>query len=276
MPVIFGKIKKPKPEYNCFYDSEFNAYDDGKSLGIPQEVVSIGVCITNNDGVIIEKFYSLISLKAAKRISNRCTEITGIKTKDLKDAENFEKVTLKVSKLLKKYNIRRVYCYGLEDKRILEKTTELYDKKKDGRFIAKLLYDVRPDFKKRTKGKIGEQGLQFLKSICRLEGNVIHDALQDAIDLANIYYKINAGAYDEHIYEVLTKEREELSSYKRTRRVKEENAMVVGTDLVKSKNKLVEYLEKNSIPHMDNGAKKAIIDDLNLLFLGEWNSRNGE
>ena len=267
--MIFDKLKKVKTSFNCFYDSEFNAYDDGKNLNIPQEVVSIGVCITNDKGVIIEKFYSLISLKAAKRISNRCTEITGIKTKDLKDAENFEKVTSKVVKLLKKYSIKNVYCYGLEDKRILEKTIELYDRKRDGKYLSKLLYDVREDFKKKTKGKLGEQGLPFLKAVCEIDGPVIHDALQDAIDLARIYYRINNNSYNEKVYDRLSKEREELISYKRNRRIKEENATVVSDDLVHFKNKLVEYLEKNEIPHMDNGAKKAMIDDLNLLFIGE-------
>lgn len=267
--MIFDKLRKTKTGYSCFYDSEFNAYDDGKNLSVPQEVVSIGVCITNDKGVIIEKFYSLISLKAAKRISNRCTEITGIKTKDLKDAEGFEKVTAKVAKLLKKYAIKYVYCYGLEDKRILDKTIELYDKKRDGRYISRLLYDVRTDFKKKTKGKVGEQGLPFLKSVCEIEGPVIHDALQDAIDLARIYYKINTVGYNEKIYEQLSKEREELISYKRNRRIKEENATVVSDDLVHFKNQLVEYLERNEIPHMDNGAKRALIDDLNLLFIGE-------
>lgn len=267
--MIFDNLRKQKTVYNCFYDSEFNAYDDGKNLSIPQEVVSIGICITNDKGVMIEKFYSLISLKAAKKISNRCTEITGIKTRDLKDAEGFEKVTAKVAKLLKKYGIKKVYCYGLEDKRILEKTIELYDKKNNGKFIAKLLYDVRTDFKKKTKGKVSEQGLPFLKAVCELEGEVTHDALQDAIDLARIYYKLNTVGYNEKIYEKLSKEREELISYKRNRRIKEENATVVGNDLVRYKNKLVEFLEKNDIPHMDDGAKRALIDDLNLLFLCE-------
>ena len=265
--MIFDRIKKNKSSYSCFYDSEFNAYDDGKNLGIPQEVVSIGVCITNDKGVIIEKFYSLISLKAAKRISNRCTEITGIRTKDLKDADGFEKVTAMVVKLLKKYSINKVYCYGLEDKRILEKTTMLYDRKKDGRLLSKLLYDVRPDLKKKTKGKLSEQGLPFLKAVCEIEGPVTHDALQDAIDLAKIYYKINNVGYSDYVFEKLTKEREELISYKRNRRIKEENATIVSDEIVRFKNKLVEYLEKNDIPHMDNGAKRAMIDDLNLLFI---------
>lgn len=267
--MFFDNLKKPKSIYNCFYDSEFNAYDDEKSLNIPQEVVSVGLCITNEKGVIIEKFYSLIKLKAAKRISNRCTDITGIKTKDLKDADDFEKVSSKVAKLLKKYKINKVYCYGLEDKRILDKTIELYDKKRDGRYISKLLYDVRADLKKKTKDKVGDQGLNFLKKICRIDGNVIHDALQDAIDLAMVYHKIISSGYDEKIYITLSKEREELSSYKRTRRVKEENATVVSDDLLHFKNELVEFLEKNEISHMDNGAKRAIIDDLNLLFIGE-------
>lgn len=267
--MIFDKLKKAKPIYNCFYDSEFNAYDDGKNLSIPQEVVSMGVCITNDNGVIIEKFYSLINLKAAKRISNRCTEITGIKTKDLRDAESFEKVTERVAKLLKKYNIDTVNCYGLEDKRMLDKTLELYDKKRNAKFISKLLNDVRADFKKKTKGLVGDQGLQFLKSICKIEGSVIHDALQDAIDLAMVYHKLSTVGYDEKIYAELSKERDELSSYKRSRRIKEENATIVPDDIVKNKNKLVEYLEKNDIAHMDPGAKRAFIDDLNLLFLSE-------
>ena len=267
--MFLDNLKKVKSNYNCFYDSEFNAYDDGKSLGVPQEVVSIGLCITNEKGVIIEKFYSLIRLKAAKRISYRCTDITGIKTKDLKYADDFEKVSANVAKLLKKYSINRVFCYGLEDKRVLDKTIELYDNKRNGKYISKLLYDVRSDLKKKTRDKVGDQGLQFLKSICKISGNVVHDALQDAIDLANIYHKINSSGYDEEIYQRLTKEREEQSSYKRTRRVKEENATVVSIELVRHKNKLVEYLEKNDIPHMDNGAKHAIIDDLNLLFISD-------
>ena len=28
--MIFNRVAKNKPSYNCFYDSEFNAYDDGK------------------------------------------------------------------------------------------------------------------------------------------------------------------------------------------------------------------------------------------------------
>lgn len=267
--MIFDKLKKTKSGYNCFYDSEFNAYDDNKNLKVPQEVVSIGVCITNYSGVIIEKFYSLISLKAAKRISYRCTEITGIKTKDLKDAENFEQVTAKVAKLLKKYAIKNVYCYGLEDKRMLDRTITLYDNKRYGRYISKLMYDVRNDFKKKTKGKIGEQGLPFLKGICEIDGPVMHDALQDAIDLALIYHKLTTQGYNENVFEKLNKEREELISYKRNRRIKEENATIVSSDIFKSKNKLVEFLENNEILHMDSGAKKAIIDDLNLLFISE-------
>ncbi len=267
--MFLDNFKKTKENYNCFYDSEFNAYDDGKNLGIPQEVVSIGICITNEKGVIIEKFYSLIRLKAAKRISNRCTDITGIKTKDLRGADDFEKVSANVAKLLKKYAIKRVFCYGLEDKRVLDKTIELYDNKRNGRYVSRLLYDVRTDIKKKTRDKVGDQGLQFLKTVCKINGNVIHDALQDAIDLANVYHKIINNGYDEEIYEKLTREREEQSSYKRTRRVKEENATSVSMELVRHKNKLVEYLEKNDIPHMDNGAKHAIIDDLNLLFICE-------
>lgn len=267
--MIFDKLKKVKNNYNCFYDSEFNAYDDGRSMTFPQEIVSMGVCITNDKGVIIEKFYSLIALKAAKKVSFRCTDITGIKTKDLKDADGFEVVTAKIMKLLKKYNISRVYSYGLEDKRIFEKNLELYKKKRAGQYIINMLYDIRSEFKRKTKGLVGDQGIQFLKSVCEIDGIVQHDALQDAIDLAMIYHKLFTVGYNQKIYETLSKEREENSSYKRNRRIKEENATVVPIEIVEYKNKIVEYIENNDIPHMDNGAKKAFIDDLNLLLIGE-------
>lgn len=267
--MILDKFKKVKNNYYCFYDSEFNAYDDGRSMTFPQEIVSMGVCITNDKGVIIEKFYSLIALKAAKKVSFRCTDITGIKTKDLKDADGFEVVTVKMMKLLKKYNISRVYSYGLEDRRIFEKNLELYKKKRAGKYIMNMLYDVRQDFKKKTKGLVGDQGIQFLKSICELDGVVQHDALQDAIDLAMIYHKLFTVGYNQKIYEELSKEREETSSYKRNRRVKEENATIAPKDILDSKNKIIDYLGKTDIPNMDTGAKKAFIDDLNLLLIGE-------
>ena len=265
--IINIPIKTKKTgNYLCFYDSEFNAYDDNTQLDIPQEVISIGICIIDLKGNLIDKYYSLIKLKAASKITKRCTGITGIKTSDLKDAPTFNKVINNILKKVKEYGIDEIYCYGLEDKRMLQKTIDIYKDKGNALKILKMLKDVRPDLKKRTKGKVGDQGLQFLKLICGYEEKVSHNALDDAIDLANVHRHIYNVGFNEKLFNELTKEREEISTYKRSRNIKPEHSINCSSDIIKNKDKLVEFLEKHHIPNMNDGLKRAIIDDLNLLF----------
>lgn len=261
------KLKNNKKRYLCFYDSEFNAYDDNRNMDIPQEIVSIGLIVVDEDGNKLEDFYSLISLKAAKRISRRCTDITGIKNQDMKKAIGFEKAIKHILKIISKYHLNSIYCYGMEDKKNFLKTNDLYNDNSGGKKIGKLLIDVRNEFKRKTKNKLGDQGIQFLKTVCRIDGEVKHNALSDAVDLSKIYYNIMNIGYDERLYIKLTKDREETSNYKRSRRFKEENAMLVSNEVYKSKNKIIEFLENHEIPNVNIGVKKALIDDLNLLFL---------
>ena len=147
-----------------------------------------------------------------------------------------------MAKLLRKYGIKKVYCYGLEDRRMLQKTIDIYKDKTNALKILKMLKDVRPDLKKRTKGKVGDQGLQFLKLICGYEDQVSHNALDDAIDLANVHRHIYNVGFNEKLFNELTKEREEISTYKRSRNIKPENSIKVPNDIIKSKDKIVDYL----------------------------------
>ena len=265
--IINIPIKNKKTgSYLCFYDSEFNAYDDNTQLDIPQEVISIGICIIDLKGNLIDKYYSLIKLKAASKITKRATSITDIKTSDLKDALPFTKVINNVYKKVKEYGIDEIFCYGLEDRRMLQKTIELYKDKTNAIKVLKMLKDVRPDLKKRTKGKVGDQGLQFLKLICGYEEKVSHNALDDAIDLANVHRHIYNVGFNEKLFNELTKEREEISTYKRSRNIKPENSISAPNDIIKCKDKLIDFLEKQHIPNMNDGLKRAIIDDLNLLL----------
>ena len=260
-------LKNNRKRFLCFYDSEFNAYDDNRNIQIPQEIVSIGLIVVDEDGNKLEDFYSLVSLKAARRISNRCTSITGIRNQDMKKAISFDKVVKNLLKIISKYHLNTIYCYGTEDKKNFLKTNDLYNDKNGGKKIAKMFTDVRSEFKKKTRNKVGDQGLQFLKAVCRIEGDVKHNALSDAIDLSNVYYNIMNIGYDERLFIKLSKDREEVSNYKRSRRFKEENAMLVPSEIYKAKNKLTEFLDLYEIPNVNIGVKKALIDDLDILFL---------
>ena len=258
---LFGK-----DDYYCFYDSEFNAYDYNLNHRYPQEVISIGICITDKDNNIIEKYYSLIKLKAARYITKRCTELTGITNKEMKMAIDFEESCKNVYNIINKYKINTIYTYGNEDKNAYIKTACLYKKMKKNINFSDKFRDIRTDFKDLTAEKVGDQGLLFLKKICEIPGDVMHNALDDAVDLAKVAYVLYKKGYNKKLYKELTIEREENSNYKRSRNVDDTNTIKSPQEILKARNKLVTYLQEKTIPNMNNGVKRAIIDDLLLLF----------
>ena len=261
-----NKFDFKNQQYLCFYDSEFNAYDSYKDKKYPQEVIAIGFCIEDQMGNCIDKYYSLIKLKSAPSITKRTTELTGITNNEVKKGNDFKNVIFDVSSILQKYKIKTIFTYGSQDKLALEKTAQLYNYGKKVRSFSSKFVDIREYFKVITKGKVGDQGLSFLKKICELPGDVAHDALIDALDLADVYYVLTNKKYNTKIYKELTIEREEISCYKKARNMKEENSMKVPKDIVTAKNKIVKYLEKILVPELNEGTKKALIDDLNILF----------
>lgn len=262
------QIKKSN-EYFCFYDSEFNAYDDKPDLSIPQEVISIGLCIVDKKNNLIDDYYSLIRLKGAKKVSARCNQLTGISTRDLRNAKDFLSVVREVIRLTKKYKITTIYCYGQEDKKALIKTSSLYGGSFKVKELSKKLVDIREVFKKKTRHRIGDQGLLFIKKVCGLGDEVKHNALSDAVDLADCFNVIMHKGYNEGLYETLIKEREDNQHYKRARNVKEEHKIAAPINVIKAKDVIIKFLERYNIPNMNDGTKKAIIDDLDLLLSNE-------
>ena len=258
---LFGK-----KDYYCFYDSEFNAYDYKINPKYPQEVISIGICISDKENNIIEKYYSLIKLKAAKFITKRCTELTGITNKEMKMAVDFEESCKNVFNIINKYKIDTIYTYGNEDKNAFIKTAHLYKRMKKNLNFSDMFRDIRIDIKDLTSGKVGDQGLLFLKKICEVPGDVMHNALDDAVDLARVAYTIYKKGYNKKIFKELTIEREENSNYKRARNIVDTNTIKAPQEVLKARNKLVDFLKKANVPNMNNGTKKAIIDDLILLL----------
>ena len=252
--------------YLCFYDSEFNAHDKCDSKNFPQEIVSIGICIVDKQNIKYDTFHSYIKLKVAKRITKRCTELTKITNNNMLIAISFIDACEYINKLLKKYNIDNIYCYGLEDKNAFLNTLSLYKNISKYKNICNKFLDARTILKNKTNGLVGDQGLSFLKKICELDGEVEHNALSDAIDLANVYYAINNIGYNKKIYKKLMIEREETSCYKRAINVKPNQYIKSPIDIIKARNKLVHFIKNSKIPNMNNGTKNAICDDLlNLL-----------
>ena len=256
-------------QYIWFYDSEFNAYDDRHDLSYPQEVISIGLCIVDKNSTMIYKYYSLVKLKKAKGITNRCREITGLTNKDMKDAKPFVEVCQKLEEIFKKYKIKKVFCYGTEDKRAFMRTAELYGDKVDVNFFDKKFLDIRTEFKLNTKNKLGDQGLTFLKKVCMIEAETTHNALNDAIDLSQVFNVLYNVGYDKKLYEVLTKEREDSSNYKRSRNIREGQTVIASQDIIKARDKIVKFLRETDIKNLNDGIKNAMADDLLELIINK-------
>lgn len=253
-------------QYLCFYDSEFNAYDNFVNKSIPQEIVSIGMCIVDKNNVTYDTFHSYIKLKVAKKITKRCTELTNITNRDMLIAISFTDALEYILQLLKKYKISQIYCYGQEDKNAFVNTLNLYKNNNKYKTIANKFVDIRTIFKNATNGLVGDQGLNFLKKICELSGDVKHNALSDAIDLSNVHYVIFNKGYNKKLFKKLTIEREELSNYKRAINVKPGQSIKASQEIIKARNKVIDFIKNSKIPNMNNGTKNAICDDLlNLL-----------
>lgn len=259
-------------EFLCFYDSEFNAcdYNDGK----PQEVVSIGIVITNNSGKILNQYYSTIKLKAKKVLTRRCKKITKLTNNDLKDAPTFYNVCEEISALLERYDIKSIYALGGEDKKQFIETSRLYQQTRAMRSISKMFIDIRIKFKRYANEGISSLSLEALKRICDVNGNVSHNALDDAKDLATVWFKIRDKSYSVEEFKTIMEERRGKQIYSSARNIKDGYCGIIAPEnVLQAKDTLIDFLSNNR-SGLEPMLIKAIIDDLNVLFVKEQDISN--
>ena len=149
------------------------------------------------------------------------------------------------------------------------RTAELYGDKVDVNFFDKKFLDIRTEFKLNTKNKLGDQGLTFLKKVCMIEAETTHNALNDAIDLSQVFNVLYNVGYDKKLYEVLTKEREDSSNYKRSRNIREGQTVIASQDIIKALDKIVKFLRETDIKNLNDGIKNAMADDLLELIINK-------
>lgn len=96
---------------------------------------------------------------------------------------------------------------------------------------------------------------------------VSHNALLDAIDLKDVYFKLMSGEYDKELVQKINHEQIEKQRYKQARNVKNQK-IFVSEEIMNAKDKLVTFLQENDdSADIDKIVLKAIIDDLNELFI---------
>jgi len=257
------ELKPVSSKYLCFYDSEFNAtdYDDG----LPQEVVSIGIVIADRDGNFVDEYYSTIRLKAAKKVNHRCQKITGLTTKEIAKSPAFYTVCSEIDRFISKYKIGTIYALGKDDLSQFKITANLYNRTKAMGRIESKIVNIRRIFRELTNQEIADLGLHNLKQICGIDGEVKHNALQDAKDLANVYYELKTKGYSETIYKEILKERNNKRLYEKSRNVLDNEGIVAPTEIINARDMIINFLEDNK-PSINEIVLKAIIDDLKALM----------
>lgn len=272
--IVSYKSKRPvtkviKPEdsnYMCFYDSEFNAYN--YKTNSPQEIVSIGLAITDKDGTIIDTYYSLIHLKVASKLTSMCKKITGLTQEDMESAPEFATVCEEICDFIAPYGIDRMYALGKDDLQQFYKMRSLYKYSNTTHMVAieKRIANVRGVLRRFANQEIGDMGLKYLKQVCNLEGDVKHNALDDAIDLANVYHTLRKKGYCEERYQEIIERRRKEHLYTKSRNVENER-VYAPNDVIKAKDILVDYLRGLKDTALDPLIIRAMADDLEAFIV---------
>ncbi len=168
-----------------YFDEEFNAVHTGK--GFTQCLISIGIIAVEND-VIIDSFYSLICPRRFQKLMRTVKEMTHLCNADIRNAPSFAQVMEEANAFLAnsgKDASSNFYCFGPDDLRTM-KNHARYEK-----YEKELPFDHTIDLQKQISKTItwNQQilsrtlSLDDLKYIHNIQGQVEHNALNDAYDL---------------------------------------------------------------------------------------------
>ena len=263
--IYYKEAAKPiSNKYICFYDSEFNACDYNN--GMTQEVVSIGIVIMDRNGNQVDEYYSTIRLKAARKLTRRCRRITGLTEEDMIDAPPFYIVCERVAKMIEKYKVLKIYCLGKEDIGEFRDTSKLYRPIPEFEIILNKLTNVRDELKNMSNPQVASLSLDHLKLVCEISGTAEHHALQDAKDLAEVYYKLKTFGYSEKILKDIMKNRNDANLYHRSRNIGDDEHLYVDENIYQAKETLVDFLLKQNDPHLNKIVVQALADDINTLI----------
>ena len=187
----------------AFLDAEFNAGMDWRSGENVNEVISLGVVICDSEFNELEEFYSLVNPKSGKPIFPMISQITGITGDMLKNQPGFAAVSDRITELMEKYGVTRVYTWGNADQHVLLKERNSLKARRyaSADHLARWKYiDLCTDISGAVSGLVlGIRGglainMENLMFVCEIEEKQVHNALSDA------FYLYRSMAYLSHQY----------------------------------------------------------------------------
>lgn len=173
----------------AFLDAEFNAGINPYTGEKISEIISIGLVVCDKEYNGLKKFYSLVKPLTYNKVFPLISKMTGITTEMLLDQPTFVEISTKVTELIKKYDVKKIYTWGAADKHsLLSERDELKEKKISGyQYANKWNYmDMCTDISGMISNQmLGIRGglsinMENLMFFCEMDKKQEHNALSDA------------------------------------------------------------------------------------------------
>lgn len=174
----------------CFFDFEFNQRQ-GKN-----EIISVGMVMVNkNTFEEIVRYYNICKPIIATEIDSYVKKVTGLTQEDLDNGLDFTKVSKDLMDIIHWYDVQNIFIYGGCDLGAVRYTCSLYEDdsvKEFNQFFSQAI-NLQNKICSSIKynGKIINKcwKLSKLNNFYKNDKLDAHNALNDAIMLANIYQK---------------------------------------------------------------------------------------
>lgn len=272
-----NKVKGPSQTAPAGYKGKNQAFLDAEYLSARykkssiEDVISVGVIITNPAHEELDRFYSTVQLRPGHKLPPLITELTGLTNEDLEDAPAYEDVMTELITRIRKFQVGKICVWG-GDKNSFQRDYESRNLEKPlKRSVAKFIStfdniqkEVSLDV---TGGLDANLSLADMKTICGLGGHVEHNALADAEDMLNCIRIIEQDQmkYDGVRAAEYKKFRGEYVKNRSFGDVEEDDELIIDSKVG------ADFLEElKSKGFNENPKTKAFMDDLGFL-LGQGN-----
>lgn len=272
-----NKVKGPSQTAPAGYKGKNQAFLDAEYLSARykkssiEDVISVGVIITNPAHEELDRFYSTVQLRPGHKLPPLITELTGLTNEDLEDAPAYEDVMTELITRIRKFQVGKICVWG-GDKNSFQRDYESRNLEKPlKRSVAKFIStfdniqkEVSLDV---TGGLDANLSLADMKTICGLGGHVEHNALADAEDMLKCIRIIEQGKmkYDGVKAAEYKKFRGEYVKNRSFGDVEEDDELIIDSKIG------IDFLEElKSKGFHENPKTKAFMDDLGFL-LGQGN-----
>ena len=187
-------MESTEKKYLCFADFEFTCgYCIHK---LDSEIPSSGVVICDENYIIKERFYCTSRPNRYPRMTKQCKKLTKLTQEEINKSPDSNDVMNIILRLVRKYNIEKIYVWGNFDR-----TGLLSDTKQHQRFgkecaniqrVAKRIYDIQEDITKKLNfpEPVNIKELASAFDYKPLSGS-FHNALNDALALYVIYKAVH-------------------------------------------------------------------------------------